>query len=78
MPERCETCRFWPAARNSRGTYGMHGHHTDGSVSDCRRYPPRDTDPSREHYDRNAVWPRTLKTDWCGEWKLAETENATN
>jgi len=59
---KCETCRYWSGDAVSDGM--------------CRRYAPRATvaagendDPDERTFDRYPLWPRTLNTEWCGEWQ---------
>lgn len=72
---RCESCRFWPAKRETYGTYGLHGPSTDGSVSDCRRHSPRDVQDATPRYAANAVWPQTRREDWCGEYEPIQLQS---
>jgi hypothetical protein len=73
--QRCELCRFWPLSSYSNGKigdkyYGIGGHHTDGSVSDCRRRAPAMVDPHRDaHLWGSARWPTTKREDWCGDFE---------
>jgi hypothetical protein len=69
---QCGTCRFWEP---------------DVVDGECRRRAPLLTVgllPSfvaRTPHDEisyaregEAVWPRTLKEDWCGEWECRQPE----
>lgn len=68
--EKCETCRFWLAR-------------SEGSLGNCRRYPPtvapeylhstyRDGDVVVNLNGWQDVYPETLKTSWCGEYVRTE------
>lgn len=68
-PERCEFCRYWPVSGGSDDRwYGLGGHNTDGSVSDCRRRAPAERREGRELHG-SAEWPTTKRTDWCGDFE---------
>ncbi len=73
--ECCGNCAFWPLGYQSGSDhlgsepYGIGGHHTDGSVSECRRHAPI----SANHEMRlsgSAIWPTTKKRDYCGDFEL--------
>lgn len=52
--DNCYTCRFWEGQGiRQRGPKGV-----------CRRFPPVVTPRNPD-----GVFPITLTTDWCGEWK---------
>jgi hypothetical protein len=56
----CQTCRFWEEHPNTGG-------------GACKRYAPRPflysvETPSGEEPDNFADWPRTLDSEWCGEY----------
>ena len=74
----CGNCGYWPLSPYGQACWergelnepsGLHGHQTDGSVSDCRRHAPCAIRPQRESYDASAQWPRTARTDSCGDFK---------
>jgi len=56
----CRTCVFWDEDRGG----------------ECHRNPPVPAlvagGPSITSSDFNVVWPRTLGSDWCGEWEDGE------
>lgn len=71
--ECCGNCAFWPLGNyqsdiDGAPPYGTGGHHTDGTVSDCRRRAPQDQDPSR-YPSSTARWPQTNRNDFCGEFE---------
>ena len=71
--ECCGNCAFWPLAHSqsewSREPYGIGGHHTDGSVSECRKHAPIGiADGMALHGDRK--FPTTRKSDFCGDFEL--------
>lgn len=58
---RCSTCTFWqPDASHVQG-------HQQGQ---CRRHPPRHSEPIHLGYGepvQSPKWPTTEHDDWCGE-----------
>ena len=72
--ECCGNCAFWPIGGYQHDfpgakPLGIGGHHTDGDVSDCRRYAPRELD--KEKYPTaTGRWPQTNRDDFCGEFEL--------
>lgn len=56
----CNTCRLWQVKEGGR----------DGI---CRRHPPRpeirDTSKHAPATRLEVVWPSTMPSDWCGEWR---------
>jgi len=75
----CANCRFWPLSgygetvwKNDYGRpSGISGFQTDGSVSDCRRHAPTELNQERRPGE-TAIWPRTLATDYCGDFERRE------
>jgi hypothetical protein len=71
--ECCGNCAFWPLGNYQHDFKGAEpqgtgGHHTDGSVSDCRRYAPSHQRPDM-YPSATARWPTTNKRDYCGEFE---------
>lgn len=59
-PRTCRTCGFW--WRDASGESG-------DDWGQCRRMPPT-TPPIRDDkLVHVGVWPHTVATDWCGEWR---------
>lgn len=56
-PKQCRYCRFWVFQ-------GLAG--ASELWSECRRRAPVFTPPPRQ-----SEWPRTIGTDWCGEWEAS-------
>lgn len=67
--QRCDTCRYWNAARKAMWTDA-----SDGGRSyliahaECRRYAPARLN------DRSlgSIWPHVNANDWCGEYQSAQ------
>jgi hypothetical protein len=63
-PLQCDTCEYWEPPYNPIARYGISPDNPDGL---CRRHTPVVV------YNNGdfpvTFWPRTLKRDWCGEWK---------
>lgn len=81
MTERCDHCRFWALSKYNGGKigdtyYGIAGHHTDGSMSDCRRHPPIVREPGNWNPLGEAIWPRTCRDSWCGEFQPRQEQEA--
>jgi hypothetical protein len=72
--ECCGNCAFWPLGNYQHDwagaePFGIGGHHTDGSVSECRRHAPRDL--NRDRYPgATRLFPMTEKRDFCGDFEL--------
>ena len=49
----CDECRFWEPT-------------AEGNKGWCRRKPPV---PFLGEKNREAIWPMTLPTDWCGAYR---------
>lgn len=71
--ECCGNCAFWPLKpyqHDWKGAepLGISGYATDGTVSECRRYAPRQ--PQYDEYSpgSNRAFPKTERTDFCGEF----------
>lgn len=70
--ECCGNCAFWPlAGMNGGEPFGIGGHHTDGSVSECRRHAPVGVKPDMDLHG-SARWPTTRKRDFCGDFELRD------
>ncbi len=50
----CDTCKWWME--------------TSYPVGMCRRYPPV-PDQTVVFSNPNGIWPRTTRSDVCGEWE---------
>lgn len=76
----CQDCRYWVATITADGIYGIGGPHTDGSVSECRRFAPTACDSDRRarmYPNASRVFPETHRADWCGEFEPRENEANT-
>ncbi len=74
LVECCGNCAFWPLGGYQHDfagaePLGIGGHHTNGNVSECRRYAPRELDHERSP-GATRHFPQTEKTDFCGEFEL--------
>jgi len=76
MAAQCGTCRFWDTVRDV----------DEVPEGRCRRFPPRgqapkyDDDWDYTSWVREAIflsWPRTLATDWCGEYQPVTAAETT-
>lgn len=60
----CASCQFWEH------------HHEDLLAGDCRRRAPRLAGMAAPHGNatyqepRAAMWPETMRDDWCGEYEV--------
>ena len=77
--EGCANCRFWsemplPCQDGEK--------HPDGSLGDCRRYPPQAAGFLDGETGLQDEWrfPTTRALEWCGEWCAAKrvTPNGTH
>jgi hypothetical protein len=64
MELNCKSCRYWDEDGNLPA-YGL-----------CRRSAPAAAviNPLEGTNSVDAVWPRTARTDWCGQWTSGELE----
>jgi hypothetical protein len=63
--ECCGVCRFWS---------GLGVGEKDVTAGICQRHAPRpailwEQQHRRVVYDTYPTWPRTMATEWCGEWE---------
>jgi hypothetical protein len=63
--KRCGTCFYW------RNPGSIDGYEEEGG--DCCRYAPRPNDETSD--DNLAIWPVTLRTSWCGDYKPDEDDD---
>lgn len=68
----CGNCAFWPLQGyqfdwQGSEPLGTAGYATDGTVSDCRKAAPIGV--SRDSPGKTAVWPKTERTDCCGDFQ---------
>jgi hypothetical protein len=54
----CEACKFWEEDQQLP------------EMGFCHRYAPtpKGHNPMGEDESIDAIWPRTKKQEWCGEW----------
>jgi len=57
----CGTCRYWAMAPNDVNRH---------LPAECRRWSPIVL-KHRNKLEKKA-WPKTLRTDWCGDYKAGE------
>lgn len=67
MERRCENCVWWEPNETERDC-GL-----------CRRYPPQLSSRADGRYENWKLWgetlyPATLNSDWCGEFKPRDAE----
>lgn len=73
LAELCGNCKHWPLSGYGKTKplteepSGLHGHHTDGSVSDCRHRSPVRKDPGYCPGE-NRSWPQTGRDEGCGDF----------
>lgn len=60
----CITCRFWqpPSENDVQG---------EAAPGECHRNAPHPAMDVANYESVGATWPKTLKSDWCGdhEWR---------
>lgn len=61
---RCDECRFWKTNRSCKGKRG-----------ECRVKHPSPATESIGRSGYEAIWPTTLKDDWCGEFQAKTQES---
>ncbi len=76
--ETCGTCRF-------ASTHTVAEDRRDQVVIRCRRYPPTvqvlhgpyGPQPNLQQKLSATHWPYTTWDDWCGEWVIRDSDDAT-
>lgn len=59
--ERCENCYYW------REPQLFYANSTLPGRRDCRRHSPGLGSPLQDR-----MWPQTILSDWCGDWRAEE------
>jgi hypothetical protein len=61
--ESCDTCQFWEAFATRK-------------IGNCRRHAPARGHMKGGWLGDNAQWPVTKRSDWCGEYRPVNGEDA--